>query len=65
MVGPFLPDANIAPTDMGRVITGDRPNEINQYRFGLVAWSQKIKKADSEMLRLAMTISYPADNGGH
>lgn len=47
---PFTPDNNIAPTDIGLVITADQPEELQAMHFGLVPYWAKDKKIGASML---------------
>lgn len=48
--GNYYPNYNLAPTDLGLVITADEPNVIQQMHFGLVPFWAKDKKIGATML---------------
>lgn len=46
----FAPRYSLAPTDIGLVITADRPKEMQMMHFGLVPYWSKDKKAAFKMI---------------
>lgn len=46
----FEPRYSLAPTDIGLVITADRPNEMQMMHFGLVPYWSKDKKSAYKMI---------------
>ncbi len=50
MEHPYQPNYNLAPTQLGYVVTSEAPTIINQYHFGLVPHWAKDKKVAYSML---------------
>jgi putative SOS response-associated peptidase YedK len=48
MVGPFMPNWNIAITDESQLITADKSNVIQPMHFGLVPWTSKTGKMEGD-----------------
>lgn len=46
----YQPRFSLAPTDIGLVITADRPNELQPMHFGLVPYWAKDKKSSFKMI---------------
>jgi len=44
MTGPYEPDANIAPTDFGFIVTSDEPDLIQRMHFGIIPHDAKTNK---------------------